>query len=67
MQLILYSRLSTRSRRSFRKRRTKRGDYRYYIPHPDLMERLMRELGMSRDEVLEQIEKERAFLFRILR
>lgn len=66
MDFVLYSRLSTRSRRSFRKRTTKKGDYRYYIPHPDLMERLMMELGMTRDQVLEQIEKERAFLFRIL-
>jgi hypothetical protein len=66
MTLLIYPRLSTRSKRSFQRRRNRNGDYRYYIPHPDLMQRLIRETGLAQDAVLEQIEKERAALFSIL-
>jgi hypothetical protein len=65
MDLILYPRLGTRSRRAL-VRRNKRGykkpDTHVYRPKGTLLLRLARETGMSVDKVASQLQKERAYL-----
>lgn len=70
-QLILYPRLSTRSRRAIAKtkhrgsRRHRPGAPYQYSPRGDLMERLMRETGWSFEEVYEQLLAERREILRL--
>lgn len=68
MQLLLYPRLSTRSKRALTKK-YHRGSQRHapgelvnYNPRARLIERLMRETGMSFDQVVKQLSDERKYL-----
>lgn len=66
MKLIVYPLLSTRSRRSFSRKKTKWGHPHFYQPRIDLLARLSYELGMTKEGVLDQIAKEREYVLKIL-
>lgn len=65
MNLILYPKLGTRSRRALirtnRRGFKKAGTY-SYSPKGTLLERLSRETGMTIDQVYSQLQKEREYL-----
>lgn len=64
MDLILYDRLSTRSKKALVKQKTNWGNLYTYRPRGDLLQRLSKETGLSIPEVTAQLHKER---FEILR
>jgi hypothetical protein len=64
MILICYPKLSTRSRRAICKDKARWGKPYHYSPRGTLLQRLSRELGMSIQEVYQQLQKERAFLLK---
>ena len=59
---IAYARMSTRSRRAMLRKKTRHGRPYEYKPRITLLTRLSAELGMSIEEVLDQIVREREFL-----
>ncbi len=59
MELILYRRLGTFSRRAFLRRTCNPNAY---IPRRHLLTRLAKETGMTMGQVWEQLEKEREYL-----
>ena len=59
---IAYARLSTRSRRAMLRTTTKFGQPYRYRPRSTLVQRLQTELGMTYEQVLDQIERERQYL-----
>jgi len=63
--LILYPKLSTNSRRALFK--TRRGwNHRYtYKPRSRLLARLSQESGLSKEAVIEQLNKEREILLKL--
>jgi transposase len=61
MEIILYYRLSTRSRRALLKTKKSWGRPYYYSPRGNLLERLSRETGMNLEEVYQQLMRERKF------
>ena len=64
MELKAYYRLSTRSRRAICRKKTHFGrDYRY-SPRGTLLDRLSRELGMSKEQVYSQLMQEREHLLK---
>jgi hypothetical protein len=66
MQFVIYTRLQTQSRRAFLRVKTRYGRPYDYRPRGDLLERLSRELGWSKEQVLDKIVEEREFLLRTL-
>lgn len=62
MNLILYPRLGTRSRRALTRRSGKFGRRYTYRPKGHLLDRLSRETGLTVDAVRLQLEKERQYL-----
>lgn len=62
MKLLLYRRLSTRSRRAIRKTKGRWGHPYKYRPRGNLMARLAEETGLSQEAVYDQLMKEREFL-----
>lgn len=66
MKLVVFPRLSTRSKRALLQDSGKFGWYKAYMPRKKLLERLQRELGMTQAEVIDQVRKERKFLLKIL-
>lgn len=62
MNLILYPKLSTRSRRAIRKTKTSFGRTYFYKPRGHLLERLSKETGLDVEAVYNQLMKERAYL-----
>jgi len=62
MQLVLYPKLSTRSRRAILKTKGKFGRAYYYSPRFPLIQRLSQETGMSIEQVYRQISIERRYL-----
>lgn len=62
MELKAYYRLSTRSRRAIAKTKGRFGRPYHYSPRGNLLTRLSRELGMSREAVYSLLMKEREFL-----
>ncbi|MBP0016243.1 MAG: hypothetical protein J7647_01645 [Cyanobacteria bacterium SBLK] len=72
MNLLCYHKLGTHSRRAltrlyrprYAKKRTRLGNSRYYlyVPRGDLLERLAKELNMTKPQVLDQLKKERVHL-----
>jgi len=64
MELKVYSRLSTRSRRAIVKTKGRFGRSYQYSPRGTLLERLSLELGMSREQVYSQIMQEREYLLK---
>jgi hypothetical protein len=66
MNLIVYPRLSTRSRRAMLRLKRRSGKPCVYTPHGDLLDRLVGELKLSKEQVLEQIKQERQYLIKVL-
>ena len=64
MNLILYPRLCTRSRRAIVRTIKKFGWPYVYRPRGDLLERLSAETGMSREDVYRQLLAEREELLK---
>jgi len=62
MNLTLYSKLSTRSKKALTRKNKQWGKPYYYRPRGHLLERLARETGMTIDQVRSQLEKEREYL-----
>lgn len=62
MELLLYHRLSTRSRRALLKSKGRYGHNYFYQPRGTLLQRLARETGMSVSEVALQLASERRYL-----
>jgi len=64
MQLRAYYLLSTRSRRAIAKTKGRFGRPYHYSPRGNLLTRLSRELGLSREAVYSLLMQEREFLLR---
>lgn len=62
MELKLYHRLSTRSKRALLKTKGRFGNPYFYQPRGTLLQRLGQETGMSLSEVADQLKKERRYL-----
>jgi hypothetical protein len=67
MQLICYPLMSTCSKRAITRIKKKWGHPVTYTPRATLVERLSRELGMTYDQVIDQLFKERDFLLKYRR
>lgn len=63
--LICYGLLNNCSRRAIRRKRTRWGKIYKYTPRSDLLENLAKELGWSKEQVRQQLYKERAFLLEV--
>lgn len=59
MELELYYKLSTCSRRAIRRRKGAFGRPYYYRPRGNLLARLAEETGRSKEEIFDQLMKER--------
>jgi hypothetical protein len=64
MELKAYYRLSTRSRRAIAKTKGRFGNPYHYSPRGNLLMRLSRELGMSRDAVYSLLMQEREYILK---
>lgn len=64
MELKAYYRLSTRSRRAITKTKGRFGNPYHYSPRGNLLMRLSRELGMSRDAVYSLLMQEREYILK---
>lgn len=62
MELLLYRKLSTRSKRAMRRPRGKFGQPYEYRPRGHLVKRLAQETGQPIEWVYDQIAKEREYL-----
>lgn len=62
--IILYPRLSTRSKRALLKTKGRFGKPYFYAPRGTLLQRLSSETGMSLEQVSQQLMKERHQLLR---
>ena len=62
MNLTLYPRLSTRSKKALTRKNGYWGKPYVYRPRGHLLERLVRETGMTIDQVRSQLEQEREYL-----
>jgi hypothetical protein len=62
MNLTLYPKLSTRSKKALTKKNGRWGKPYVYRPRGYLLERLARETGMTIHQVKTQLEKEREYL-----
>jgi hypothetical protein len=62
MELLLYPRLSTRSRRAIRRKKGRYGRSYEYRPYSNLVNRLSRETGQTPEWVLDQLAKEQDYL-----
>lgn len=64
-ELILYSKLCTRSRRAIVKTKRRYGHSYTYTPRGDLLQRLSRETGMTEEQVYIQLLRERETLLKL--
>ncbi len=62
MDLTLYPRLNTRSKKALTRKNGRWGNLYLYRPRGRLLERLARETGMTINQVRSQLEKEREYL-----
>ena len=62
MDFVIYPLLNTRSQRAFRRVKTRFGHRAYYHPRKHLIERLKEETGMTEQQILTQIAKEREYI-----
>jgi hypothetical protein len=62
MNLTLYLKLSTRSKKALIRKTGRWGKPYFYRPRGSLLERLAKETGMSVSQVRSQLEKERQYL-----
>lgn len=66
-ELLVWPLLSTRSKRAMLRTKKKWGHPVTYYPRQRLLQRLSEELKMSKEQVLDQIDTEQAFLLKHLR
>ena len=66
MKVIIFPRLGTDSKRAFLRTRWKFGRTYEYSPKMQLLTRLRKETGMTNEQLLDQIAKERGFLLKFL-
>lgn len=59
---MLFNRLSTRSKRAFRKKWRRGKRVTYYLPQERLVKRLASETNLTEEEVMIQLQKEWKFL-----
>jgi hypothetical protein len=64
MNLTLYPRLSTRSKKALTRKNSYWGKLYIYRPRGNLLERLARETGTTVNQVRSQLEKEREYLLK---
>ncbi len=64
MELKVYSRLSTCSKRAISRKRWHFGKSYQYVPRGRLLVRLAKELAMSKEAVYSQLMKEREYLLK---
>lgn len=62
MELILYFKLQTKSRRAIQKTTALYGRTYNYRPRGELLVRLSEETGMTREQVYHQLQRERKYL-----
>ena len=62
MNLILYPKLGTDSKKAVTRKSGRWGKPYYYRPRGHLLERLARETGMTINQLRSQLEKEREYL-----
>ncbi|ANV84620.1 hypothetical protein AWQ21_09620 [Picosynechococcus sp. PCC 7003] len=65
MEIVLYQKLSTRSRRSILRTKKRYGRPKPYKPRGQLLQRLAKETGWTIDQVHEQLLRERAVLLKL--
>lgn len=58
-ELVLFPRLSTRSKRAMQRKRSRFGHPYQYRPRITLVERLASEMGWSREQVMDTLQRER--------
>lgn len=66
MELVLWYKLGTRSRRAMLRVKKKWGHAYHYSPRSDLLQRLSQESHLTIEEVVVQLNKERDYLLRQL-
>jgi predicted DNA-binding protein YlxM (UPF0122 family) len=66
MELKLYWKLGTQSRRAIKRKYKSYGRLYTYKPRADLLDRLSEEFNISRQEVYDQLIKEREYIFKHL-
>ncbi len=66
-ELLVWPRLSTCSKRAMMRTKKRWGHPNKYYPQVQLLNRLSDELNMTKEQVLDQIDKEQAFLLRYAR
>ena len=64
MEIKLYTKLSTRSRRAFKRKIGRFGIPYVYRPRSNLIDRLSTQMKMSREDVYNQLLKEREFILK---
>jgi hypothetical protein len=64
MELVLYYRLGTKSKRALVRQKTSWGNLYTYRPRGDLLQRLSQETGMTVAQVSAQLHKERYEILR---
>lgn len=62
MRLVIYPFLNLRSKRAMTRIQRKYGHYYSYQPRDILVSRLSQELSMTKEQIREQIRKERNFI-----
>lgn len=62
MELKIYPRLNKKSKNAIKRKLCSWGRNYQYNPRPHLVRRLSQELGLTEEQVREQIQKERKFL-----
>jgi hypothetical protein len=65
MQLVLYPKLCTRSKRAITKRKKQWGHDYIYNPRGNLLERLSQETGLNIEQVYLQLIREREYLLNL--
>ena len=64
MELIIYPRLSDKSKKAIKRAKKKWGHPYRYTPRSILIARLCEELGFTKTQVIQQIKKEREYLLK---
>lgn len=62
MELQIYPKLSSKSKKAFLRTRKRWGHIYTYIPRCNLLERLETETGLNKEEIIRQMQFERLYL-----
>lgn len=66
MKVIVFPLLYSNSKRAFLRKTKSFGRPYQYFPRMALLKRLRKELGMTNEQILDQVDKEREFYIKIL-